>query len=92
MDSGHAKMGHTRNLDDYDGATSGMAGLNIDSLSPGKSKSGMFKKQQGKIAGFALKQLEKNFPKQGKLLKDFYAWTTSSEDEFNLLKNIVKSF
>ena len=41
--------------------------------------------------GFAMKQLEKNFPRGIKHLKDFYNWTMNPEDEYNLLKNIVKS-
>ena len=48
-------------------------------------------RKQNKMAGFALKQLEKNFPKQAKQLKDFYNWSMNPDDEFNLLKNIMKS-
>ena len=44
-----------------------------------------------KIAGFALKQLEKRFPKGVKGLKNFYNWTTNPEEEFNLLAKIMKS-
>ena len=51
------------------------------------------KKKGGKkgLSGFALRQLEKNFPKGMKQLKDFYKWATTSEDEFNLLKTIMKT-
>ena len=44
-----------------------------------------------KITGFALKQLEKRFPKGVKGLKNFYNWTTNPEEEFNLLAKIMKS-
>merc|ERR1712062_511752 len=47
--------------------------------------------KHNKITGFALKQLEKRFPKGVKGLKNFYNWTTNPEEEFNLLAKIVKS-
>jgi len=59
-------------------------------LTNSKSNFAFFRKQ-GKIAGFAMKQLEKNFPKGTKGLKMFYSWATSSDEEFNLLRNIIKS-
>ena len=39
----------------------------------------------------AMKQFEKNFPKQAKHLKDFYNWATTSDEEYNLLNTILKS-
>ena len=49
-------------------------------------------RKRKRATGFALKQFEKNFPKQAKQLKDFYNWSTNSDEEFSLLKNIMKSY
>ena len=49
--------------------------------------------RRSKAAGFALKVLEDNFPKQamGKM-RDFYGWAKSGDAEHDLLKSIVGSF
>ena len=52
----------------------------------------LFYRKRKRATGFALKQFEKNFPKQAKQLKDFYNWSTNSDEEFSLLKNIMKSY
>ena len=49
-------------------------------------------RKHNKITGFALKQLEKQFPKSMKGLKNFYNWTTNADEEFTLLAKIMKSF
>ena len=54
----------------------------------------IFCRKRDKLVGFAFKQLEKNFPHSAKglaALKKFYSWATNHEEEFNLLKDIVKS-
>ena len=50
-----------------------------------------FFRKPKRITGFALKQLEKNFPKGTKHLKDFYNWSKDRDSEFNLLQKISKS-
>lgn len=92
MDSSNSSAKHR--FDSIDsaaagGISSGMGGMNIhnDGGAGGKS---IFKKHQNKIAGFALKQLEKTFPKSAKHLKDFYNWTTSSDEDYDLLRSIIK--
>ena len=50
-----------------------------------------FFRKPKRITGFALKQLEKNFPKGTKHLKDFYNWSKDRDSEFNLLQKICKS-
>ena len=54
-------------------------------------KVNIFFRKPKRITGFALKQLEKNFPKGTKHLKDFYNWSKDRDSEFNLLQKISKS-
>ena len=52
-----------------------------------------YRSRRSKAAGFALKVLEDNFPKQamGKM-RDFYGWAKCGDSEHDLLKSIVNSF
>ena len=68
------------------------SGLNRGSTVYSNCNSYIFNfRKHNKITGFALKQLEKRFPKGVKGLKNFYNWTTNPEEEFNLLAKIMKS-
>ena len=49
--------------------------------------------QSNKFIGMAMKTLEDNFPKQAKglsKLTDFYGWSSNKDQEYDLLKNIVR--
>lgn len=77
------------------GMDSGMAGLAIDDTPSPNQDEGAMKfgsRKHKKITGFALKMLEKNFPKEMKKLKDFYNWAMDRDSEFALLGKIVNSF
>ena len=50
------------------------------------------RRRRNKAAGFALKVLEDNFPKQTGKMRDFYGWAKDGNSEHDLLKSIVGSF
>ena len=49
-------------------------------------------RKQNRIKGFALRQMEKHYPKGLKSLKKFYNWAKDGDSEYELLRTITKSF
>ena len=49
-------------------------------------------RKQNRIKGFALRQIEKHYPKGLKSLKKFYNWAKDGDSEYELLRSITKSF